>query len=128
MSQETRGQQARKNIKLTMIGQLSKYCPNTFHKMAMLIAYEMNLTPDTVKYNYLSMFVENGILEYNSDNLLVLSAKGKGLQTTEDGLTDDQLKEELEEENEQRNKLGKKPLSHEEYVKIRSKRIKPLQR
>jgi hypothetical protein len=47
-------------------------------------------------------------------------------RATEDGLTDKQLKEELEEENEQRNKLGKKPLSLEEYVKIRSKRIKPL--
>jgi hypothetical protein len=128
MSQETRGQQARKNIKMTMLGQLSKYCPNTFHKMAMRIAFDFNLTPDTVKYNYLSMFLENEILEYNHDNLLVLSAKGKSLQTSEDGLTEQEIVEELQEENENRNQLGKKHLSLEEWVKFRSKRIRPLQR
>ena len=126
MSQETRGQEARKNIKLAMLGQLGKYCPNSFHRMANLIAFDFNLTPDTVRYNYLSMFIEAGILEYNDNNQLDLSAKGKHFQTTEDGLTDQQLTEELEEENENRNKLGKKPISLEEWKKMRSERFKPI--
>jgi hypothetical protein len=94
--------------------------------MANLIAFDFNLTPDTVRYNYLSMFIDAGILEYDNDRTLVLTAKGKGLQTTEDGLTDQQLAEELQEENENRNKLGKKPISLEEWKKMRSERFKPI--
>ena len=126
MSEETRGQQARKNIQITMLGVLSKYCPNTFQKMANLIAFDFNLTPDTVRYNYLSMFIDAGILEYDNNRMLILSAKGQNLQTSEDGLTDEQLKEELEEENEQRNKLGKPRVSLEEWKAKRSKRLKPI--
>lgn len=128
MSEESRGQQIRKRIQEQVEGRLSKYCPNPFNKMANLIAYDFHLCPDTLKYNYLPMFIDAGILEYNHDNMLILSAKGKSLQTTEDSLTDDQLKEELQEENENRNRLGKNPVSIEEWKKIRSKRIKPLQR
>lgn len=67
-----------------------------------------------------------GILEHDSDNLLVLSAKGKKLQTTEDGLTEEQIQEELQEENENRNELGKPPVSLEEWKRGRSKRFKPV--
>lgn len=122
MSEETHGQQNRKRIKEQVEHNLSKYCPNTFNKMANLIAYDFNLCPDTLKYSYLPMFIDAGILEYNHDNLLVLSAKGKGLQTTEDGLTDEQLQEELKEENEHRDR----PISLEEWKKKRPKRFKPL--
>lgn len=128
MSEESRGQQIRREIRKHIEASLGKYCPNTLAKMSNLIAYDFNLTPDTLRYNYLPMFVDAGILEYNHDNLLVLSAKGKGLQTTEDGLTEQELAKEFQEENENRNQLGRKPLSFEEYVKMRGKRIKPLQR
>jgi hypothetical protein len=127
MSEETRGQRARKNIQLTMMGQLSKYCPNTYYRMANLIAFDFNLTPDTVRYNYLSMFIDAGILEYSNDRMLVLTAKGKNLQTTDDGLTEQQLAEELQETNENRSELGRKPISPEEWKKIRPRRTKQIQ-
>jgi hypothetical protein len=126
MSEETRGQQARKNIQISILGVLRKYCPNTYSKMANLIAFDFHLTPDTVRYNYLSMFIDAGILEYNSDQMLVLSPTGQRFQTTEDGLTEEQLKEELEEENDQRNKLGKPRVSLKEWKEKRSKRLKPI--
>ena len=90
------------------------------------MAYDYNLCPDTLKYSYLPMFLENGILEYNSDNMLVLTAKGQKLQTTDDGLTEEQLKQEYEEEIENRTKLGKPKVTFEEWKKTRSKRFKPL--
>lgn len=126
MSEETRGQQARKNIQMAILGVLEKYCPNSYSRMANLIAFDFNLTPDTVRYNYLSMFIDAGILEYNSDQMLVLSPIGQRFQTTEDGLTEEQLKEELEEENNQRNKLGKPKIALEEWKEKRSKRLKPI--
>jgi hypothetical protein len=126
MSEESKGQQIRKRIREQVESQLSKYCPNTFNKMANLIAYDFNLCPDTLKYNYLPMFIDAGILEFNHDNMVVLSAKGQRLQTTTDGLTDKDLQEELEEENENRVKLGKPKISLEEWKKMREKRKKPL--
>ena len=126
MAEETRGQTSRKNIQQSLLNVLDKYSPNFYRKMANLIAFDFHLSPDTVKYRYLDMFLDNGILEYDSEGFLVLTAKGKALQTTEDGLTKEQLAEELQEENENRNKLGKPPLSLEEWKKKRQKRIKPL--
>jgi hypothetical protein len=128
MSEESKGQQNRKNIRMAVEHSLLKYCPNTYNRMANLIAYDFNLCPDTVKYSYLSMFIEAGILEYNHDNQLDLSAKGQQIQTTEDGLTEQQLQEELDEENENRSKLGHHKVSLEEWKEMRSNRIKPLKR
>jgi hypothetical protein len=125
MSEETRGQQNRKHIRQEIESVLSKYCPNRFNKMANLIAYDFNLSPDTLKYRYLPMFLDAGVLQFNEDSMLVLSAKGKLLQKTEDGLTEKELAEELAEENEQRNKLGKSPVSLKEWKKMRYKRFKP---
>jgi hypothetical protein len=108
MTEETKGQRARKNIQLTIIGKLSKYCPNTFSKMANLIAFDFNLTPDTVRYNYLSMFIDAEILEYNNDRMLILTAKGKGFQTNEDGSTvNDTFKKSVEEINDLRREKKK---------------------
>jgi hypothetical protein len=128
MSEESKGQQIRKNIRLGIEQALSKYCPNTISRMANLIAYDFNLSPDTLRYNYLPMFIDAGILELDQDNLYTLSAKGKGLQTTRNGLTDKELREELEEENNQRTQLGKPRVSLEEWKRIRSKRLKPVTR
>ena len=63
MSKTTRGQQARETIKDRIEESLPKYCPNDFRRMALLIAYDFNLAPDTVKYRYLDMFIEKGILK-----------------------------------------------------------------
>jgi hypothetical protein len=41
-------------------------------------------------------------------------------------LTEEQLREELEEENDQRNKLGKPKIGLKEWKEKRSKRLKPL--
>jgi hypothetical protein len=126
MSEESKGQQIRKNIRLAIEQALGKYCPNTISRMANLIAYDFNLSPDTLRYNYLPMFIDAGILELNHDNLYALSAKGQHLQTTEDGLKEEQFQEELNEENEHRNQLGKPPISFEEWKKMRPKRLKPV--
>lgn len=126
MSEESKGQQIRKNIRLAIEQALSKYCPNTISRMANLIAYDFNLSPDTLRYNYLPMFVDAGILELNHDNLYTLSARGQHLQTTRDGLTDAQLQEELAEENDSRSRLGKPRVSFEEWKKMRPKRLKPV--
>lgn len=126
MSEESKGQQIRKRIRETVENQLSKYCPNTFNKMANLIAYDLNLTPDTIKYNYLPMFIDAGILEYNNDNMLILTAKGQQIQTTEDGLTEQQLKEEFEEENDCNKQLGKPEITLEDWKHQRKTRIKPV--
>jgi hypothetical protein len=126
MSDSTQGQQNRKEIRQQIESVLKKYVPETLSGMANLIAYDFNLSPYTLKYNYIPMFIKVGILEYDGDNLLVLSAKGKKIQTTKDGLSEKELQEELIEENENRNKLGKPRLSLEEWKKLRSKRMKPL--
>jgi hypothetical protein len=126
MSEESKGQQIRRNIRSAIEGALNKYCPNTLPKMANLIAYDFNLSPDTVRYRYLPMFIDAQVLEYNHDTTLTLSAKGKQVQTTEDGLTEEELQDELEEENENRNKLGKPRVTLQEWKKMRTKRKKPL--
>jgi len=96
MSEESRGQIIKKNITKAMEGQLHKYVPNPFNRMANLIAYEFNLTPDTVRYNYLNMFIENGILIHTNNGELDLSAKGKALQIDEEQSEED-LKQEYTE-------------------------------
>lgn len=126
MSQPTKGQQNRKEIHERILFLLSKYSPNTLDKIANLIAFDLYLSPYTVRYTYLPMFVDVGVLEPCGDGIYNLSAKGKELQTTEDGLTEEQVKEELEEENEQRSKLGKPKVSLDEWKAMRSKRIKPV--
>jgi hypothetical protein len=127
MSEESRGQQIRRNIRSAMEGQLHKYCPNMFSKMANLIAYDFNLTPDTVKYNYLNMFIENGILIHTNNGELDLSAKGKVLQTTEDGLTKEQLQEEYEEEIVNLKELKKEIPTFDQWKKTRPSRKRPIE-
>ncbi len=127
MSQESRGQQIRKNIRSAMESSLYRYCPNTFHRMANLIAYDFNLTPDTVKYNYLNMFLEARILVYTENGEIDLSTKGKAIQTTEDGLIEKDLQEEYEEETANLKELKKKIPTFEEWKKTRPQRNKPLE-
>ena len=46
---------------------------------------------------------------------------------TEDGLTESELLEELEDENDARAKLGKHKIGLDEWKKMRTKRVKPLE-
>ena len=46
---------------------------------------------------------------------------------TSDGLTEEEVKEELQEENEHRAELGKPKVSLEEWKKLRAKRKRPLE-
>jgi hypothetical protein len=63
MSEVTRGQQSRKTIRESMIASLPKYCPTSIDKLADFIAFEFNMSPMTIRYAYLPMFLTVGILE-----------------------------------------------------------------
>ena len=67
MSQATKGQVNRKTIRATIEKTLSRYCPNEIERMANLIAYDFNLSPYTVRYTYLPMFIDKGILVFNGE-------------------------------------------------------------
>jgi hypothetical protein len=71
MSQATKGQVNRKNIRMTIENSLSRYCPNELDRMANLIAYDFNLSPYTVRYTYLPMFIDKGILVNNNGKFVL---------------------------------------------------------
>jgi len=123
----TRGQISRKMIRTEIERRLPQYLPNPISKVANLIAYDLNLSPFTVRYNYLSMLLDAGIIAFGDDGQIHLTEKGKQALTTEDGLTKEELKEEWEEENQKRKELGKEEISFTEWVKTRqATRRKPL--
>lgn len=69
MSDATKGQVRRRNIREEMESELGKYCPNPLNRMINLIAYDFNLAPDTVRYSYVYMFISKGILYKTNDCL-----------------------------------------------------------
>jgi hypothetical protein len=125
MSEVTRGQQSRKTIQESIIASLPKYCPISIDKLADYIAFEFNMSPFTIRYGYLPMLVTVGILEPIGNGCVRISEKGNEMINRGD-LTDKELKEELEEENAQRSKLGKPKVSLEEWKAMRTKRTKPI--
>ena len=81
MTESTQGQKNRKNIQDTLEPKLSEFCPNSLDKMANLIAYKFHLSPYTVRYSYLPMFIDAGILELcNGNGCYALSDKVKQSQ------------------------------------------------
>jgi hypothetical protein len=62
MSQATKGQEHRHEIAQAIEEDLKQFCPDTIDNLACKIAYRENLTPDTVKYNYLKMFKVVGFI------------------------------------------------------------------
>lgn len=72
--------------------------------------------------DYLECCLSWGIMEL-SDGVLLFKGIPDNSEVPTD-LTDEQLREELEEENEQRSKLGKPRVSLEEWKATRSKRFK----
>jgi hypothetical protein len=125
MSEVTKGQQSRKAIQQSMIASLPKYCPIGIDKLADFIAYEFHMSPYTIRYTYLPMFITVGILEEVGNGYVRVSEKGNEAISRGE-LTDVELREELEEENEQRSKLGKSIVTLEEWKQMRTKRIKPI--
>jgi hypothetical protein len=81
-----------------------------------------------VDFRYLDDYLESclswGIMELDDGNLIFKGIPNGAEMPCE--LTEEQLREELDEENEQRNKLGKPRVSLEEWKEKRSKRLKPI--
>jgi hypothetical protein len=63
LSEATKGQTRRKQIRETIESNLSRYCPDTIDRLADRIAYDYNLSPYTVRYTYLPMFITVGVLK-----------------------------------------------------------------
>ena len=80
MSEATKGQDNRKNIRKTMESRLPEYCPNSLDRVANLIAYDFNLSPYTVRYTYLPMFIDKGVLTLCEDGNFDVSATEKQKQ------------------------------------------------
>jgi len=80
MSEVTRGQTSRKIIRTEIENSLGKYLPAEYSKLANLIAYDFNLSPYTVRYTYLPMFLDAGVIEHGQDGLIHLTEKGKQKQ------------------------------------------------
>lgn len=74
MSEATKGQSKRKEIRQSIEADLPKYCPDTLERIADRIAYEYNLSPYTVRYTYLPMFITVGVLK----------SQGNGVYSTEE--------------------------------------------
>jgi hypothetical protein len=80
MSEVTRGQTSRKLIRQEIERSLQRYLPADVSKLANLIAYDFNLSPFTVRYTYLPMFLDAGVIEHGQDGLIHLTEKGKQKQ------------------------------------------------
>jgi len=133
MSEVTRGQTSRKLIRQEIERSLGRYLPADVSKLANLIAYDFNLSPYTVRYTYLPMFIDAGILEYGQDGRLHLTQKGREkleqleLPTQQLQQEQEELRLELEKENERRAQLGLPRVSFEEYMNMKNQRQKGLQ-
>lgn len=77
MSESTLGQQNRKNIRQTIEIHLGDYCGNPIDKMANLLAYDYNMGIRTVRYDYLPMFIDKGILFLDENGLVQMSNGNK---------------------------------------------------
>ena len=80
MSEATRGQQNRKEIRQQMEFNLAKYFPDTLDRASNRIAYDFHLSPYTVRYTYLPMFIDVGILASCGNGKYDLSAKAQQAQ------------------------------------------------
>ena len=121
MSQATRGQRNRQEVSHDIELNLQKYCPNTLDKMANLIAYDYNLSPYTVRYTYLPMYVDVGRLVNCGNGCYDVWSK-----LTKDDFSESELQAELDEENKNRKQLGKPELTMEQWKKERPPRFKQL--
>ena len=117
---QTLGQLNRKNIQERIQESLPYYCSKTddIDELAHYVAYDFHMNPHTIRYFYLPMFITVGVLKDINGHVTC--------NATSDGLTEKELQDELDEENAQRNQLGKPRVSLEEWKKMRSERFKPF--
>ena len=80
MTEATRGQQNRKEIRQQMESTLTNYFPDTLDRASNRIAYDYHLSPYTVRYTYLPMFIDVGILASCGNGKYDLSAKAQQAQ------------------------------------------------
>lgn len=71
----TDGQSNRKKNVIDIEDLLDTLLPMQYDKLAGIIAYEMNLSPDTVKYSFLSMFMAKKIIWMDRHRIVYLSEK-----------------------------------------------------
>lgn len=88
------------------------------------LANRCSLSIRKIRENYLDSLATDGILTRRGGYLTFVGLPDNAVMPCE--LTPEQFKEELEEENEQRAKLGKPKVSFEEWKSVRPKRLKPL--
>jgi hypothetical protein len=75
MSTNTRGQANRNNNMKEVKEHLAKFCPDKPQHVINLVAGEMNMAPDTIRYSFLPILLaqeyvhhgEDGLLYYNSE-------------------------------------------------------------
>jgi hypothetical protein len=89
------------------------------------LATRCSLSTRKIRENYLKPLITEGIVAWEGNgHIRFVGIPDNAVMPCE--LTPEQLKQELEEENEQRNMLGKPKVSEEDWRKSRSKRLKPL--
>lgn len=71
----TDGQTNRKKNVVDMEDLLHEFLPMAYDKLAGKIAYQMSLSPDTVKYSYLLMFMAEKIIWMDKHGIVYLSEK-----------------------------------------------------
>ncbi|MCJ7633558.1 hypothetical protein MUP77_14370 [Candidatus Bathyarchaeota archaeon] len=96
------------------------------HEWIDKLANRCSLSTRKIRENYVEPLVTDGILEWTGNGRIrFVGIPENAVMPCE--LTEQQLQEELEEENENRAKLGQHKLTLKEWKKKRSLRIKPLE-
>jgi hypothetical protein len=70
MSVNTRGQANRSNNVKEVKGHFLRLCPGHPGRLINLVAGEMNMAPDTIRYSFLPILLAQGYLYYGKDDQL----------------------------------------------------------
>jgi hypothetical protein len=90
------------------------------------IATRTSVSTRKIREDYINPLVTEGILERTGDGHIRFVGLPVGAEKPLE-LTEQELQEELDEENDNRLKLGKPRVSLEEWKKMRTRRFKPLE-
>jgi hypothetical protein len=70
MSTNTRGQANRNNNMKEVKEHLARFCPDKPQHVINLVAGEMNMAPDTIRYSFLPILIAQEYVRYGEDGLL----------------------------------------------------------
>lgn len=70
MSTNTRGQANRNNNMKEVKEHLARFCPDKPQHVINLVAGEMNMAPDTIRYSFLPILLAQGYVQHGEDGLL----------------------------------------------------------